>query len=420
MRIVYERAAGLDVHLKTIQACVDLPDSAGNKDRAQSEREFTTFTDALEELARWLADQHVQVVAMEATGCYWKPIWYTLERHLPGVRLILVNPELVKRLPGRKTDRVDAAWLAELAACGLLRGSLVPDQHIRQLRNLTRYRRKLVKQRAAETQRVLNVLEDAGIKLGVVVSNILGVASRRMLAELIAGERDVEVLADLALGKMRAKIADLRRATTGHFTDHHAALLAAQLDHIDYLDALITGIESQVDELMAPFAETAAHLITIPGFGKRVIEVVIAQTTGDMSHFPSEHHLASWACMCPGNNQSGGKRKSGKTRKGNPVLREALVEAAWAATHTSTYHAALYRRMLRHLGNNPTGRKQAAVAVGHSLLCAAYHVVKNGVDYHDLGADYFSRHHDPDREAARLIKKIEKLTGKKVILDQTA
>lgn len=420
MRIVYERSVGLDVHLKVIRACLDAPSAELTGTRAQTQRQFKTFTDSLEQLADWVIDVGAQVVAMESTAMYWLPVWQMLERRCPTVRLVLVNPHQVQQVPGRKTDTTDAAWIAELAAYGLLRGSLVPSPRIRQLRHLTRYRRKLIKQRASETQRVLMLLESAGIKLGIVVSDISGVSARRMLDALIAGERDVEVLADMALRTLRKKIPQLRRATTGNFTDEHADMLRVIVDHIDDLDRLIDRLSEQIIPLMAPFDELAAHLATVPGFGPRVIETLIAQTTGDMSHFRDEHHLASWACICPGNRESAGKRKSGRTRKGNPELRHVLIEAGWAASRTNTYHAALFRHLVRTLGNNPVGRKKAALGVGHSLLCASWHIMSNNVDYHDLGADYFAGHKNPDREAERLIKKLQKLTGKTVILEPAA
>jgi transposase len=337
MRIVYERAVGLDVHLKVIQACLDAPSQELTGTRVQTQRRFATFTDALEQLADWVTEVGAQVVAMESTAMYWLPVWQMLERRCPNVKLILVNPHQIQQVPGRKTDTTDAAWIAELAAHGLLQGSLVPSPRIRQLRHLTRYRHKLIRQRGSETQRVLMLLESAGIKLGIVVSDINGVSARRMLDALIAGERDVEVLADMALRSLRKKIVDLRRATTGNFTDEHAGMLRVILDHIDHLDRLIGRLSEQIVCLMAPFDETAAHLATMPGFGPRVIETLIAQTTGDMSHFRDEHHLASWACICPGNRESAGKRKSGRTRNGNPELRYVLVEAAWAARRTNTY-----------------------------------------------------------------------------------
>jgi transposase len=418
MRIVYERAAGLDIHLKTVQACADLP--CPEKGRRVEELAFATYCDGLHALADWLAGHRVQIVAMEATGVYWKPVWHVLEQRLPEVGRVLVNPRHVRTLPGRKTDASDAAWLAELAAHGLLRPSLVPDQGIRQLRDATRYRSKVITMRAAEANRIHKLLEDAGIKIGMVVSDIRGKSARNMIEALIAGERDVNVLAEMAMTRMRSKIPDLRRATTGHFGDHHAVLLRAQLDHIDHLGRLEDRLDAHIATLMAPFAEDCAHLVTVPGFGLRIIEVIIAETTGDMGCFPTAGHLASWACVCPGNRESAGKRKSGQTRDGNPYLRSALVEAARAAIRTSTYHSALYRHLLRNLGNNPIGKKKAALAVGHSLLIATWHILKSQTDYADLGPDYYTTRLDPQREAARLINKLEKLTGKKVSLHDTA
>lgn len=420
MRIVYDMAIGLDVHQKTIKACLDGPSEQLAGGRAQVYRQFATFTDALEGLAGWVAETGAQVVAMESTAMYWLPVWQMLERRCPQAILVLVNPQQIQQVPGRKTDTTDAAWIAELAAYGLLRGSLVPGPDIRRLRQLTRYRHKLTKQRGSETQRVLMQLESAGIKLGIVASDINGVSARRMLEALIAGERDVTVLADMALSTLRTKIPELRRATTGNFTDGHAALIQVMLDHIDYLDRQIDRLTDQITPLMAPYAEQAAHLMTVPGFGPRVIETLIAQTTGDMSHFPDEHHLASWACLCPGNRESAGKRKSGRTRKGNPELRYVLTEAGWAARRTDTYHGALFRHLIRTLGNNPVGRKKAALGVGHSLLCAAWHIMRNNVDYHDLGADYFAHRQDPHKEATRLIKRLQKITGKTVTLQPAA
>lgn len=420
MRIVYERAVGLDVHLKMIRACLDVSSEDVPGGRVRTYRDFPTFTDSLELLAGWVNEVGAGVVAMESTALYWLPVWQMLERRSPGVQLILVNPHQVQQVPGRKTDTTDAAWIAELAAYGLLRGSLVPGPQIRQLRHLTRYRHKLVQQRGSETQRVLMQLESAGIKLGIVVSDILGVSAKKMLTALIAGERDVDVLADMAMTTMRAKIPELRRATTGNFTDGHAAMIQVMLDHIDYLDRQIDRVSDQITPLMAPYAEQAAHLMTVPGFGPRVIETLIAQTTGDMSHFPDEHHLASWACVCPGNRESAGKRKSGRTRKGNPELRHILVEAGWAARNTDTYHGALFRHLTRTLGNNPVGRKKAALGVGHSLLCASWHIMSENVDYHDLGADFFARRKDPAKEATRLIKRLQKITGQTVVLQPTA
>jgi transposase len=420
MRILHERAIGLDIHAKMIAACLDYPDPGVPGERVQEHHRFGTFTDSLAQLCDWVTQTEASIVAMESTGQYWRPLWQMLDQRCPAVQRVLANPQHIKQVPGRKSDTTDSEWLAELAAYGLVRASLVPGQRIYQLRDLTRHRHRLIAQRGDEARRVLSLLESAGLKFGIVASDIMGVSVRRMLDALVAGERDVIVLADMALTRLRRKIPDLRRAATGNFTSGHADRLAVILDQLDHLDTLIERLNTQIDPLMAPFADTVTHLSTVPGFGKRVIETLIAQTTGDMSHFRDEHHLAAWACMSPGNYESAGKRKSGRTRKGNPELRAMLTEAGWAAAKTNTYHGGQYRHLTRTLGNNPVGRKKAAVAVGHSLLCASWHIMKYNVDYHDLGADYFKHHYDPDKETARLIKKLQKITGKTVILQPAA
>jgi len=420
MRILHERAIGLDIHSRMIAGCLDYPDPEAPDGRAREHRRFETFTDALAQLCNWVSGTGASVVAMESTGQYWRPLWWLLGDRCPTVQRILANPHHIKQVPGRKSDTTDAEWLAELAAYGLVRASLVPSAQIYQLRDLTRHRHRMIHQRGSEVQRVLSLVESAGIKFGIVASDIMGVSVRRMLDALVAGERDVSVLADMALTRLRGKIPQLQRAAVGSFTQSHADRLAVILDFIDYLDGLIERLNTQIAPLMTPFAEKVAHLMTVPGFGPRVIETLIAQTTGDMSYFRDEHHLASWACMSPGNYESAGKRKSGRTRKGNPELRSALVEAAWAASRTNTYHGGLYRHLVRTLGNNPVGRKKAIVAVGHSLLCTSWWIMKHNVDYHDLGADYFKRHYDPAKEATRLIKRLRKITGKDVILQPAA
>jgi transposase len=271
----------------------------------------------LRDLRDWLAAQGVSQVAMEATGVYWKPVWHVLV-DLEGVELLLCNAHHVKNLPGRKTDVADSAWLAQLLECGLLRGSFVPPAEIARLRDLTRYRTKLVQDRARETQRVQKLLEDAGIKLDSVVSDVLGKAARRMLDSLMAGESDVEVMADMALTRMRPKIGELRLALEGRFDSHHGLMCAMHLAHIDHLTAAIDAIDEEVDRRLAPFAEQARRLQTIPGIGKRTAEVIIAEIGVDMSRFPTAAHLASWVGLCPGNHESAGKRQSGKARKATP------------------------------------------------------------------------------------------------------
>jgi len=295
-------------------------------------------------------------VAMEATGVYWRPVWHVLE-DAPGLQLLLVNAQHVKAVPGRKTDVADAAWLAQLLECGLLRGSFVPPPVIARLRDLTRYRKKLVEDRARETQRIQKLLEDAGIKLDSVVSDVLGKSARQMLEALIAGTRDPGVLADMARTRMRPKIPELRRALQGRFGSHHAFLLRVHLDHIDHLSSAIERLDAEVEEVIAPFDEQARRLCTIPGVGRRTAEVMIAEIGVDMGRFPAAHHLASWAGMCPGNHESAGKHRSGRARKGDAALRVALCEAAWAAARTKdTYLSAQFRRFCRRFGKKGEAR----------------------------------------------------------------
>jgi transposase len=283
MDVIVDRCAGLDVHKNTVMATVRVPDGRGG--RSETTREFTTFTGRLAELRDWLLAERVTQVAMEATGVYWRPVWHILEQAV-SLELLLVNPAHFKNLPGRKTDVKDSEWLAQLLECGLLRGSFIPPADIAKLRDLTRYRTKIIGERVRETQRVQKLLEDAGIKLDSVVTDVLGVAGRRMLEALISGERDPGVLAEMALGRMRPKIGVLREALVGRFDEHHAFLLRMHLDHIDELVAMEARLDSEVDRLMAPFSDTATRLLSIPGVGKRVAEVIVAEIGVDMSRFP--------------------------------------------------------------------------------------------------------------------------------------
>lgn len=414
MDVLVARCAGLDVHKDTVMAAVRTPEGAG---RRQEIREFRTFTDELMALRDWLRCEGVTQVAMEATGVYWKPVWYVLEE-LAGVELLLVNARHVKNLPGRKTDVADAAWLAQLLECGLLRGSFVPPREVARLRDLTRYRTKIVGERVRETQRIQKLLEDAGIKLDSVASDVLGKSCREMLEALIAGERDPRVLAGKARTNMRKKIPELRRALVGRFDDHHALLLRMHLDHVDQLTAMEHRLDAEIDRLMAPFAEPATRLTTIPGIAKRTAEVVVSEIGVDMTRFPTADHLASWVGLCPGNHESAGKRKSGRARKGNAALRTALVEAAWAAAHTNdSYLAAQYRRFKRRFGKKSEGK--ALFAVAHSMIIIIWHVLAEATSYQDLGPDYFAR---PTPTAAReryLVRELEKL-GHTVVLQPAA
>jgi transposase len=415
MEIIVARCAGLDVHKKTVMACVRTPGEGGR--RQQVVREFGTFTAELGKLREWLLAQGVTQVVMEATGVYWKPVWHVLEE-VVGLELMLVNAHHVKNLPGRKTDVSDAAWLAQLAECGLLRGSFVPPRVITELRDLTRYRKKLIEERAREAQRVQKLLEDAGIKLDSVATDILGVSARQMLAGLITGVRDTELLAQMARGRMRPKIPELRLALEGRFRAHHALMLQMHLDHADALSVAITRLDEQVDRVIRPFSEQLRRLITIPGIGRRTAEVIIAEIGVDMTRFATASHLASWAGMCPGNHESAHKHRSGRARKGNAALRAALCEAAWCAARTrNSYLAAQYRHLLRRFGKN--GQGKAAFAVGHTLLVITWHLLANNVDYQDLGGDYFTRRNDAEARKRYLIRQLEAM-GQKVTLQPVA
>jgi transposase len=413
MEIVVERCCGLDVHKRTVAACVRSPGSGRVRRRSET-RTFGTAQTELEDLRIWLASEGVTKVAMEATGVYWKPIWYTLEADM---ELVLVNATHVKKVPGRKTDVKDAEWLAQLLECGLLQASFVPPVVIRDLRDLTRYRKRLVHDRARESQRIEKVLEDAGLKLAAVVSHVLGVSGRAMLDALIVGERDPEVLAEMAKGRLKAKIPDLRVAlTSSRFRDHHAVMLGQHLAHIDHLEAAIGRLDARVDELMAPFADARDRLATIPGVGKLAAEIIIAEIGADMSRFPTSGHLASWAGMCPGNNESAGKHRHGHTTGGDPWLKALLTECGWAARYTkNTYLAAQFWQISRR-----RGPKRASIAVGHTILVIAWHILSTpGLTYEELGGDFFARRQSPENHKRRLIHQLEAL-GLQVTVEPTA
>jgi transposase len=400
--IIVERCAGLDIGKDEVVAAVRTPGEGAR--RRQEIRSFPTFTASLEALAGWFASEGVTQVVMEATGQYWKPIWYVLEDH-GGFELLLVNARHVKILPGRKTDVADAAWLAELLEHGLLRSSFVPPPQIRQLRDLTRYRKRLIQAHSAECQRVQKTLEDAGIKLDSVASDVLGVSGRAMLRALVDGERDPEVLAELAKGALRKKLPALHQALYGRFNAHHALLVRLSLDHLEHLEAAIVTLDDEVDRVIAPFAEARDRLDTITGVGKRAAECIIAEIGTDMSRFPTAGHLASWAGMCPGNNITGGKRRSGTTNKGNRWLGEVLNQCAWAASHSrDTYLGTQFWRLSRRIG-----KKKAAVAVGHSILVIAWHLLTDNINYADLGGDWFTKHPNPNHRRNNLVKQLQDL-----------
>jgi transposase len=368
------------------------------------------MTDDLLALADWLGERGVTYVAMESTGVFWKPLWNLLEDRFA---LLLVNAQHVKAVPGRKTDVRDCEWLADLLRHGLLKASFVPDRAHRELRELSRYRTSLVTERAAAVNRLQKVLEGANIKLAAVASNVVGVSARAMLERLLAGDTDTAALAELAKGKLRHKMADLARALVGRLGDHQRFMVAHHLAHVDFLDESIAAVSAEIDARMAPAAEAVARLDTIPGVGKRTAETLVAEMGTDMSRFPSAGHLASWAGVCPGSDESAGKRRSGRTRKGNPWLRTALVEAAQATARTkNTYLAARYRRLTAR-----RGRKKAVVAVAHSILVTAYHLLRRGDTYHDLGGGYFDER-DRGGVERRLVARLERL-GYAVTLSPT-
>ncbi|MFQ5962030.1 MAG: IS110 family transposase [Candidatus Methylomirabilales bacterium] len=409
MEQLIERCCGLDVHKETVAACVRVPGPKG--EREQHVRIFGTTSAALLALRDWLEAHGVTHVAMESTGVYWKSVYYMLE---DCFTCVLVNAAHIKQVPGRKTDVQDCVWIAQLLEHGLLRGSFVPPRPIRELRDLTRYRKVLIQERTREANRLHKVLEDAGIKLASVATDILGVSGRAMLEALVRGSTDPEVVAELARGTLRKKLPALRQALAGHFRAHHAFVVSEILAHLDYLDEAISRLSERIEEAIAPFAEEVERLDTLHGVSKRTAEVMVAEMGVDMSVFPSDGHLASWTGICPGNNESAGKRKSGKTRKGNRWLRMALIEAALAASHTK--HSALaarYRRVLRHRGH-----KKAVVAVAHAVLRAAYHLLSRRTTYQDLGSDYYDRRHT-QRVTRRAIRLLEQ-QGYRVILEPAA
>jgi transposase len=400
VELLVSRCAGLDVAKDEVVACIRVPDGASG--RRQEVRTFPTFTSGLEALAGWLAAEGVTQVVLEATGQYWKPVWQVLEER--GFALLLVNARQVKILPGRKTDVADAAWLAELLEHGLLRGSFVPPPQIRELRDLTRYRKRLIQVHSAEVQRIQKTLEDAGIKLDSVAADVVGVSGRAMLAALVAGERDSQVLAELAKGRLRTKLPQLRQALRGRFGDHHALLVRLALAHLEQLEASIAELDAHVDRVLAPFTQARDRLDTITGVGKRAAETIVAEIGVDMSVFPTAGHLASWAGRCPGNNLTGGKRRSGKSTKGNRWLGEVLTECAWAAARSrDSYLSAQFWRLARRIG-----KKKAAMAVGHSILVIAWHLLTNDCNYQDLGGDYFVRR-DADRARQRAVAQLQAL-----------
>jgi transposase len=400
MEIVYERCCGLDVHKRTVVACRIVPGAAGMP--SKEIRTFGAMTRDLLALADWLGNAGCTHVAMESTGVFWKPIYNLLEGQF---ELLVVNAAHIKAFPGRKTDVRDAEWIAELLRHGLLRASFIPDRPQRELRELTRYRTTLVQERATAVNRLQKVLEGANIKLASVATDVVGKSGREILQALVAGATDGAALAQLAHGRLREKIPQLEEALTGQFGAHHRFLIAEQLAHIDFLEAALERVSAEIAVRLRPLEQALERLQTIPGVGRRTAEVLIAELGVDLARFPSARHLASWAGLCPGNDESAGKRRSGRTRKGSPWLRKALVEAAQAAAHTKdTYLAAQFHRLAAR-----RGAKRAAVAVAHSLLVIVYVLLTGQQDpYRDLGSQYFDQR---DRQAVqrRLVRRLEAL-----------
>lgn len=409
MEVVFPQCCGIDVHKRSVTACLLTPGIGAQPVKAI--RTFSTMTDDLLALGDWLATAGCTHVAMESTGVYWKPLWNLLEDQFT---LLLVNAQHVKAVPGRKTDVNDAEWLAQLLRHGLLRASFVPDRPGRELRELTRYRASLVRVRTAEVNRLHKTLEGANIKLGSVVSDVTGVSARAMLAGLLEDESAPADLAQLAYGAMRRKQTELTRALTGRMSDHQRFMVTQHLSAIDGLDAQIAAVSAEVETRLAPFATELELLDTIPGVGLRTAEVVLAEIGSDMSRFPTAGHLASWAGMCPGQDESAGKRRSGRTRKGSPWLRTALTESAHAAGRSQqTALAARYHGMIGR-----RGKKKTAVAVGRMILETAYHVLSTGEPYDDQRGRRRPAP-DPAREQRRLVHRLEQL-GHQVTLTPAA
>src|SRR3989442_9658894 len=398
-----QRCAGLDVHKDTVAATVRVPGEDGQ--RLQETRTFSTTTRELLTLVDWLDSYGVTLVGMESTGCYWKPVYYVLEERF---ECWLLNAQHLRNVPGRKTDVADSAWICQLVEHGLVRASFVPPKPIRELRDLTRYRKAQIEERSREVQRLDKVLQDAGIKLSSVASETLGVSVRLMLEALVAGTHDPDVLAELARGRLRRKLPELREALTGRFRGEHHGLLVSQiLAHIDYLDETIAFLSARIQQGIALFSQERELLMTIPGVARLGAEVLIAEIGVDMRIFPSDAHLASWAGQCPGNHESAGKRRSGRPRKGSKWLHTTLTESAKSASRSKgTYLSAQYSRL-----RGRRGPGKATGALRHSILVAAYHILERKVPYHELGADYFDRRSTHQRQK-RLVRQLQKLGHK--------
>jgi transposase len=398
MKTLHRCCAGLDVHKEEVVACLRL--SARGK-ASHEVRRFRTTTRGLVALAEWLAGEGCTHVALEATGVYWKPVWHMLESHFA---LVLANAAQVKNVPGRKSDVNDATWLADLLAHGLIRASFVPPTPIQELRDLTRTRKQLTREIVQHTQRIQAVLEEANVKLAAVITDIMGVSGRRILKAMIAGETAAAKLAALGSQRLGCSRAALTEALHGDIREHHRFLLAQHLTTIEQLAATVAVFDARIEAALAPFRAAADRLTTIPGIGTRAAQVVLAEIGADMRPFPTAGHLLSWAGLVPRLDESAGKRRSSRVRKGAPWLKPVLVQCAWAAARKpNSYLQAQFRRLKAR-----RGAKKAAIAVAGSILTAAYHMLRDGVAYRDLGPDHFVRHNKA-RTAARLANRIREL-----------
>lgn len=409
MQVLYERCAAVDVGKDEIAVAVRLP-GHGRGGRETVKRTFKTFYGVLAEAARWLGEQGVTHVAMEATGIYSMPVYHALVEHGDFQQVLVCNAGHVRNVPGRKTDLSDAEWLVNLLECGLLRGSFIPPAEIKAARDVLRYRVKLVQSHTSELSRLGNVLQDAGIKIDSVASSLTTKSARAMVEALIDGERRVTVLADLARGRMRAKIPDLSQALEGRFDSHHALMCQLHLEHLDQLDVMITKLDAQIEQMMQPFHAHRELLTSIPGIGPLSAAAIISEIGVELPrYFPSAEHLASWSGLCPGNHESAGKRYRGQRRKGNQHLQPVLVECAWAAVRTEGYLQTFYRRQVMKFGGFRSGaaKKKAIVAVAHKIIVIIWHVMATGSCYQDLGADYFTARLDPQIETDRLVKRLQ-------------
>lgn len=405
MQVVYSRCCGLDVHKDQVTACVLVLGEDGK--REVRIKEFPTYRKELQKLKMWLYANKVRQVAMESTGVYWKPVWHVLEGHFP---LLLANPYHMHNIPGRKTDQKDAEWIADLLAHGLLKASYVPKRPIQELRDLTRYRLKLKGEFNRVHNRIAKVLEDAGIKLGSVATDILGVTGRKIIRALIAGEDRADWLADKAVSRLRNKRQELRLVLHGEVTEHHRYLLKELMDDLERIESKVLRIESEILKRTQPYERQLALLNTIPGVDWITAWTILAELGDDMSAFPDAHHAASWAGLVPGSFESAGKRKSSRTRLGNCHLRRALCQSAWAISHKKDCYltAHFYRRAGR------SGIKKAIIATAHQILIIAYHVLRDGTPYQERGGDFYDRL-NPDRTRARLTQRLQRL-GWEVVL----